>query len=306
MGFGDSRVGVANQRLMLPMLASAIASVITGTALVATRFVVPQTDGLTVATLRYTVAAICLLPLAVVFRRVEIAGRDVVAIAALGILYFGVFPWCISAAMQFATASGGAIVLACMPAVTLLLAASRGHEKLSIRKGLGVSAAMIGAAAAIKGTTSGFGDTTWNGVALMLVATLCGATYTVFSKPYVAKYPPLAVTAIAMGAGAAALLAASVIWDSHLPNLDAAGWSAILYIGAAGGAFSFFLYAWSLGRTAPTATMILLPLNPIAAVLTGALFLGEPLRPELFVGLAFVVLGIFLVANVSFDVSTEL
>ena len=281
------------------MLTSATASVITGTALVATRFVVPQTDGLTVATLRYVVAAVCLLPFALGFHRVDIPARDLFAIVVLGILYFCIFPWCISSAMQFTTASGGSIVLACTPAATLLLGAARGSEQLTIRKGLGVTAATIGAAAAIKGSTAGIGDMSWAGDALMVLATLCGAVYAVFSKPYVAKYPALTVTAIAMAAGAAALVSIWLAWDlpTGLPKLDTAGWWAILYMGAAGGAFSFFLYAWSLGRTAPTATMISLPLNPIAAIIAGAFFLGEPLPPELFVGLAFVMLGIYLVAN---------
>jgi drug/metabolite transporter (DMT)-like permease len=289
----------AQQSLFLPMLTSATASVITGTALVATRFVVPQTDGLTVATLRYVVAAVCLLPFALGFHRVDIPARDLFAIVVLGILYFCIFPWCISSAMQFTTASGGSIVLACTPAATLLLGAARGSEQLTIRKGLGVTAATIGAAAAIKGSTAGIGDMSWAGDALMVLATLCGAVYAVFSKPYVAKYPALTVTAIAMAAGAAALVSIWLAWDlpTGLPKLDTAGWWAILYMGAAGGAFSFFLYAWSLGRTAPTATMISLPLNPIAAIIAGVFFLGEPLPPELFVGLAFVVLGIYLVAN---------
>ena len=77
------------------------------------------------------------------------------------------------------------------------------------------------------------------------------------------------------------------------------GWLAILYIGIAGGALSFFLYAWALGQTAPTTTMILLPLNPITAVIAGALFLQEPLSIELFLGLILVVVGIFLVVGLN-------
>ena len=51
------RIGVVSA----PVLAAATASVITGTALVATRFVVSTSDGLTIATLRYVIATICLL-----------------------------------------------------------------------------------------------------------------------------------------------------------------------------------------------------------------------------------------------------
>jgi drug/metabolite transporter (DMT)-like permease len=103
-----------------------------------------------------------------------------------------------------------------------------------------------------------------------------------------------------MGAGASTLL---LIWlfrdlpTTGLPNLDTAGWLVILYIGAIGGALSFFLYAWALGRTAPTATMILLPLNPMTAMVAGVAFLDEPLNSGLFLGLALVIGGIFLVIN---------
>jgi drug/metabolite transporter (DMT)-like permease len=295
---GD-RASVAEQRSLVPMLSSAAASIITGTALVATRYVVPQTDGLTVAMLRYIVAAACLLPLATIFYRVDVAKRDFFFIAAFGVLYFCIFPWCISAAMLFTTASGGAIVLACTPAATLILASHFGSEAWSIRKGVGVTLAMFGAAITIGGTADGPDWSSWFGDALMILATLCGAVYAVFSKPYLAKYPPVVVTAIAMGAGATALLALWLVLDlpAGLPNLNSTGWLAILYIGTVGGALAFFLYAWSLGRTAPTATMILLPLNPIAAILAGVMFLGEPLSLGLFVGLAFVIMGIFLVVN---------
>jgi drug/metabolite transporter (DMT)-like permease len=102
-----------------------------------------------------------------------------------------------------------------------------------------------------------------------------------------------------MAAGALTLVIFSLVQNAGtanaFPRLDGAGWLAILYIGVIGGALSFFLYAWALERTAPTVIMILLTLNPIAAILAGVAFLGEPLGAELFIGLAFVILGIVLV-----------
>ncbi len=296
----DDRAGLEAQHWVVPMLSSAAASIITGIALVATRYVVHQTDGLTVAMLRYCVATACLLPIAALAYPVAIRRRDMLAIAALGILYFCFFPWSISSAMQFTTASSGAIVLACTPAITLLLAALWGSESLSARKCSGVLLAILGAAVAIGGTAALLESASWVGQILMVLATLAGAAYAVFSKAYLTRYPPVVVTAIAMSAGAGTLL---LIWlfrdlpTTGLPELNSTGWLVILYIGAIGGALSFFLYAWALGRTAPTATMILLPLNPMAAILTGVAFLGEPLNLGLFAGLALVITGIFLVIN---------
>jgi drug/metabolite transporter (DMT)-like permease len=286
---------------LFPALASALASVITGTALVATRFVVSGSDGLTIATLRYAVAASCLLPLVPIFDRMNVTMRDFFPIAGLGLLYFGLFPWCISAAMKFTTASGGAIVLACTPAATLLLGKLTGREEWSARKGFGVVCAFLGAAIAVGHIGFDFAASAWRGDLAMIVATLLGAIYAICSKPYLKKYSPLTVTAIAMAAGAVGLL---VFWTAidlphGLPRLNASGWLSILYIGIAGGALSFFLYAWALEQTAPTTTMILLPLNPIAAVIAGWLLLGEPLSIELFIGLLLVIVGILLVVGVS-------
>ena len=209
-GSGDDAPGPGAQRWVVPMLRlPAAASIITGVALVATRYVVHQTDGLTVAMLRYCVATACLLPLAALVYPVDVRKRDFLAIAALGVLYFCIFPWAISSAMQFTTASSGAIVLACTPAITLVLASLWGSESLSARKCSGVLLAILGAAVAIGGTAALLEATSWIGQILMILATLAGAVYAVFSKAYLDKYPPVVVTAIAMGAGASTLL---LIW----------------------------------------------------------------------------------------------
>jgi drug/metabolite transporter (DMT)-like permease len=290
---------------VFPILSSAIASTLTGTALVVTRYVVPQADGLTVATLRYILAAGCLVSLVSICRRLMVAGRDLPPIIALGVLYFGLFPWCISAAMQYTTASEGAIVLASTPAVTLLLGGLNGSERLSFYKGLGVVLAAFGAAVAYKGTVLDLaGADVSFGTILMILAAVSGAVYAVYSKPYIIKYSPLVVTSIAMTAGAIMLSFAWLVGDREvgLPRLDAFGWLAISYIGIAGGAVSFYLYAWALGRASPTTIMILLPLNPIAALIAGSLWLGEHLGFSLFVGLVLVIVGVFLVVAPSHSI----
>jgi drug/metabolite transporter (DMT)-like permease len=299
-GTGGSGAGT-NGSVLYPVMSSAVASILTGTALVATRYVVPQADGLTIAMLRYVLAAMCLLPLVPTFHHFHLARRDVLPILTLGVLYFGLFPWCVSAAMQYTTASEGAIVLSTTPAITLLIGRFKGSESWSVYKGFGVAFAVLGAAVAYEGTDVGHAANVSLGNGLMVMATLLGAIYAVYSKPLVAKYSALTVTSVAMVAGAVALSLVWLVGDraAGAPRLDVPGWFAILYIGIAGGALSFFLYAWALGRSAPTTIMILLPLNPIAALVAGSLWLGEPVGLGLFAGLALVIIGIILVVRPS-------
>jgi drug/metabolite transporter (DMT)-like permease len=51
--------------------------------------------------------------------------------------------------------------------------------------------------------------------------------------------------------------------------------------------------------------MIVLPLNPITAMLTGALLLAEPVSVELLAGLALVIIGIMLVVGLPGSAVTE-
>ena len=205
--------------------------------------------------------------------------------------------------MKFTTASSGSIVLACTPAATLLLGHVTGREQWSIRKAFGVAFAILGVAIAIRKVEFNFEVAEWRGDFLMILATLLGAIYAIFSKPYLKKYSPLVVTATAMASGALGLLCfwTAIDFSQGVPQWNSIEWLSILYIGIAGGALSFFLYCWALGQTAPTVTMITLPLNPIAAVIAGALFLKEPLNLDLFMGLALVVIGILLVVGIKLN-----
>jgi drug/metabolite transporter (DMT)-like permease len=80
-------------------LAAALAAISAGASVVATRFVVDEIDPVDVAFLRYAVAAPCMAPfLLTKARNASLGGRDICAIAALGGLFFGLFPWAFSAA----------------------------------------------------------------------------------------------------------------------------------------------------------------------------------------------------------------
>ncbi|HEU5087158.1 MAG TPA: EamA family transporter, partial [Roseiflexaceae bacterium] len=54
------------------------------------------------------------------------------------------------------------------------------------------------------------------------------------------------------------------------------------------------LWLWALGRTNPSNVAVFLALSPVTAAVLGLLFLGEALSRGSLVGLACVVIGIWL------------
>jgi drug/metabolite transporter (DMT)-like permease len=166
-------------------------------------------------------------------------------------------------------------------------------ERLTPRKAAGVLLAMAGVALALGAGMADAPPRAWLGDLLMVGAAGCGALYNVWSRPFVRRSSPLSFSALGMAAGACGLAALALsAGPAALPALDPAGWAAMLYLGVIGGALTFFLWVFALGRTSPTRVAISVTVNPVVAALFGTLALGEPLGWPLLAGLAAVAAGI--------------
>jgi drug/metabolite transporter (DMT)-like permease len=135
----------------------------------------------------------------------------------------------------------------------------------------------------------------------MVGAALCMALYSIWSKPFTRRSGPIPFTTLAMAAGAAFLILASLLRGSFAP-VAAFGqpqWFGALYLGAFGSALTFYLWAFALERTTPTRVAISVTVNPIAASFVGAVLLGEPLRWNLVAGIVTVFAGIWIATTQS-------
>lgn len=280
-------------------LAAALAAISAGASVVATRMLVQEVDPVAAAFLRYAIAAPCMLPFLLGRNRAQKLGpRDLAAIAALGALFFGLFPWAFSAALEHTTAARGSVGLATIPIVTLLLASAFGFERFTSMKALSTVLAFAGVAIAfgpaiLAGTV---GDNVLFGDSLMMLAVLCGAGYSALARPFLMRHGPLFVTALGMLFGLALLAPLTWLSDSapDLAALSGNGWISAAFLGTVGGALQFALYSFALKWIAPSRTAIYLTLNPISAMALAALLLGEAVTWELIAGFVLVSSAIVL------------
>jgi len=273
-------------------LAASVACLCFGASVVATRFVVGQTSPVVLACLRYAIASVCMIALfrAQAFPRMP--ARDRLTIAALGVIFFGIFPWSFSASLTHLPSAQVALIVATNPLVTLLLSRLRGVERITPR-------AMAGQLLAFAGGGAPVARDAWLGYLEIATTVLCGATYNVWSRPMLMRYGAPPVTTIGMVAGSLALapLAFADGFTTHLRTITPAGWGAVLFLGTLGGAVGFGLWTWALQRSTPSRVAVFLALNPITAIALGALLLGEPVTIRLLVGLAAVLSGIQLASR---------
>jgi len=280
----------------LAVLAAALSATIGGSAVVATRLAVPESNALAVTFLRFLGASIVMLAFTLPRTRVRIDWRDAPPVAALALIQFALFAWFFSASLQYIPAARGALVLSTQPLLTLALAVLLKRERFTLAKAAGGVIALLGVAFALGDRVSVPGADTGRGDLLMFGAAVTGSIYNVTSGFYLRKYPALVLCSVMVPIGALALLAAIVIggdW-SGFTGFSMRGWLAIAYLMTIGGAVTFFLWIWALEHTSPSRVAITVTMNPVAAVILGALILSEPVTWRLLVGLGAIILGIAL------------
>src|SRR5262249_51783758 len=253
----------------------------------------------TLGVFRFGTGFVILLPIALIIKSRWPSGRDWIAVALLGILFFFAFSVLFNFAYTYTTAARGALALSTMPLTTMLVGAALGVEKITVRKTAGVLVAMAGVFLALMLGLSNAPEGAWRGELVMLAATLCMSFYNVWSRPFIARSDPLAFLTAGMGAAAFCLL----IWALAIHGFAAAAdfgtpqWLAIAYLGIIGSAGAFILWVFALARTSPTKTAVTITVNPVFASIVGALAIGEGIGLNLIAGLAAVAAGIFIATS---------
>jgi drug/metabolite transporter (DMT)-like permease len=280
----------------LGVLIAIVSSSLGGTAAAVTRYLVSDADAVTLAILRWGIGFACLLPVALLLRVKWPQRSDWLAVAALGIAFFGLFFVLYNIAVSYTTAARAALALSTLPLQTMIVGALLGIEKLTARKTLGVCIAVLGVFAALATGLSAAPAGAWRGELIMTGAVLCMAFYNVWSRPFIVRSSALGFLTVGMGAGAAMLIIVGLATGrvAVLSSFGTAQWIAGIYLGVAGGALAFILWVMALQRASPTRVANTMTVNPIAAGLLATQLVGEPITLNLVAGLIAVFAGIWI------------
>lgn len=269
-----------------------------GVTVVLTRFVITETDALTLAFVRYGIAALFLAAILVATTRIpRIARRDLIVISVLGIIMFTGFPFFMARALEDTTAARGALLFASMPLITIVLGAVFRVEALTWIKSAAVAIAMIGTASALGERVGPAAPDALRGDVFMFLAVLVAAAYNVLARRYLIRYGVLAITVWTMLLGSLVLMVlAFTVGGAATGALDFSfqGWIIMLALAIPGAALMTFTYGKALELITPMSAAITVGLNPLTAILLGAVVLSEPVTVRVLAGFVLIVVGILL------------
>ena len=118
----------------------------------------------------------------------------------------------------------------------------------------------------------------------------------VFARQTPTRMPRLTASGWQMTMGGAGMVAIGLLIGERPPAAVAPGTIAVfVYLLLVGSLLAFVTFQWMLQHVAATKVGTYAYVNPLVAVLLGAWWRAEPLTPELFGGMAIILVAVFLV-----------
>jgi len=225
------------------------------------------------------------------------APRDLPAIIGLGLLGNGVYQMLFIFGIDRTGAGAASLLLAGSPLLTALLSAFLGHERVRPRVWFGVVSTLIGIVLVVTfGTATSSSPVTLTGNLLLLGATAAWSTYTVGSRPYVAKYGSVPVTAWTLWVGTPAifLIGLTDLTRMDLQTVPPGTWLAVLYGGVLSIGVAYLIWYHGVGVLGNTRTSVYSNLTPVLALSVAWLWLGEVPTAGQMAGAAIIVGGVTL------------
>ncbi len=179
-------------------------------------------------------------------RRFALAKGDGWKAVGLGVLGITAYQLFFIEAISVSSASTAAIIMATSPIFIALLSTALGQERITWAGWLGIFISFAGFFLVAAGAHGGQA-LTWSGMRgaiFILLANVCWAAYTVFSKPVLERNSPFGLAALSTAAGTALYLpfAARDIASAAWQRLSWAEWGAVLYCGLISITFCFFIW----------------------------------------------------------------
>lgn len=276
----------------LPIVAACASTALGGAVAVATRAIIDQVDPVSMGVIRYGIAVLCLVPVALWFGNLKFERQDYLPLTALGIMFFAIFPVGFALSLKYTTAGQGALVLSLMPVLNMTFSAVLKREIITRKKVIGALFIVVGVGMVVDLSADQSSDTVFGNLVMFAMAVL-GAMFNTLARPYLQRYDQLQATAWFMLSGWVTLFVVTTLTGQfrfELPPLET--WWVLLLIGTLGGAVPIFLFNWALGHIESSLVSVALGLNPLTAAILGVLLLSEPFSLSLVMGLACVLAGI--------------
>lgn len=250
------------------------------------------------AGLRYMLAFLCLLPLAIYTRQFNSlrrqSGAGWVRLIVLGLLFYAVTQGAQFLSLFYLEAATVSLLLSFSTVLVALLGILYLQERPTGQQWLGTACYLVGVLIYLGRFSLPAGQ--WFGLGVALVGVLANALSAVLGRQINRDQAlsPLAVTVVSMGIGAVVLMIVGIAWQG-MPRLSLFHWGIILWLAVVNSALAYTLWNHTLRTLSATESSIINNTMLFQIAILAWLFLDEPLNGRQIAGMVLAMLGTLLV-----------
>lgn len=274
-----------------------------GGAFGAAKHVITEVPPITAAALRFGLAGIILLVIALfsgIWDIIAIKGQwfGLLMMSLTGIFGYNVFFF---KGLEYTSAINGSLIVATTPVFVTLGAVFFLKEAWSRRLGLGLLLSLVGVfLVIIKGSLHILMTLTFNkGDLLFLAGLVCWVLHGLIGKIVLAKCSPFLTTTVTTLAGSVFLIFLSFFekgWAS-VPHMSVQSWLEMVFMIICASIIAFFLWNTGIQQVGASKSSMYMNLVPINAAWISFFLYGAPITWQQILGMIMVILGVFVAAS---------
>jgi drug/metabolite transporter (DMT)-like permease len=249
-------------------------------------------DVMTLLFLRFGLAALVFIGLAVARRQSFPRGRELLIVTGMGALGYAGQSFCYFSALRYISPGLVALLLYSYPAIVTVLAAVFLHEKLRATKLVALALALGGLAV----TIGKVGEVNLLGVALAIGAALIYSVYILVGTRVLSRVSPAQVSTIVCGAAAVVFGAFVAARGATWPH-STGGWLAVAAVALVSTVIPILCFFAGLARIGPVNAAMLSTLEPVVTIALAWLAFGEAMTPLRLLGGVMILVAVVVLAR---------
>ena len=248
-------------------------------------------------TIRFAMSGALLLPVCLLREgRPKFSQREWLLLFLAGIFGISLYFLFEYQGLRHTTASNASLILAAIPAMTMIYAAIRHKVRYRAQVWLGVLASLVGVYLVVRyGAPDGNSSDALLGNVLLLGACLCWVAYIELTSYLSATHSSLSLSCYQGILAVVTLIPLCFTERMDWHQISPLGLWATLFLGVVCSALCFILYTYATKRLQPVRTALFINLNPLSAVIGGVLLLDERMSLAQCVGGALILCSILYV-----------